>query len=405
MATVQVTGIKNAKDRLNYLQEEAHYTDDYVQSRNSYIGGNVEPEMADGLFAKLNRFTHSKNQAYQIIQSFSIDEFDYKNYDPKRANELGCELAEQVLQDKGVNAPYIVFTQADGKGHHVHNHILLCNFTDKGKTIPHGLSFFKVRDINDGVMTGAQSSVQPKLINSRNVDNADRQDPLTGKYGKSHKHKTDRQIKTDDLRSDVMSAIDQSRNREELIRNLELLNIQIVKRREDDDPFYAKNGKLKQSINLYRDGIKRRSKTLTGLSLEQIEKRLKKNAEREVTASNALREEQTNRRRQKRLRNIRQEQSQANVSKFEPPKKRKQTVKEFEKQLEEKSPKVQLEYWRHKLNKLIAKGKNDNDKSYHEAWQKTLQLRELVADEQSQRSVNATQYTSSQYERDDGPSF
>lgn len=378
MATVQVTGIKNAKDRLNYLQEEAHYTDDYVQSRNSYIGGNVEPEMADGLFAKLNRFTHSKNQAYQIIQSFSVDEFDYKNYDPKRANELGCKLAEEVLQDKGVNAPYIVFTQADGKGHHVHNHILLCNFTDKGKAIPHGLSFFKVRDINDGVMTEAQSSVQPKLINSRNVDNADRQDPLTGKYGKSHKHKTDRQIKTDDLRSDVMNAIDQSRNREELIRNLELLNIQIVKRR---------------------------SKTLTGLSLEQIDKRLKKNAEREVTASNALREEQTNRRRQKRLRNIRQERSQADVSKFEPPKKQKQTVKEFEKQLEEKSPKVQLEYWERKLNKLIAKGKNDNDKTYHEAWQKTLQLRELVADEQSQRSVNTTQYTSSQYERDDGPSF
>ena len=62
-------------------------------------------------------------------------------------------------------------------------------------------------------------------------------------------------------------------------------------------------------------------------------------------------------------------------------------------------------YWERKLNKLIAKGKNDNDKSYQEAWQKTLQLRELVADEQSQRSVNATQYTSSQYERDDGPSF
>ena len=66
MATVQVTGIKNAKDRLNYLQEEAHYTDDYVQSRNSFIGGSVDAEMADSLFAKLNRFTRSEEHTSEL---------------------------------------------------------------------------------------------------------------------------------------------------------------------------------------------------------------------------------------------------------------------------------------------------------------------------------------------------
>ena len=139
MATVKVTSIKRASERFDYMQEEAHFVDDYVGSRNAEIGGNVNPKIAPQLFNKLARANgNNSNDLYQIIQSFDISEFDYKDYDPKVVNKLGCELADKVLKDKGVTAPYVVYTQADGASHHVHNHILICNYTDKHKSIPKG---------------------------------------------------------------------------------------------------------------------------------------------------------------------------------------------------------------------------------------------------------------------------
>ena len=57
---------------------------------------------------------------------------------------------------------------------------------------------------------------------------------------------------------------------------------------------------------------------------------------------------------------------------------------------------VQLKHWQEKLHKLMAKGKNDSDKEFHAAWQKVMQLNELVADEQSQKAVNTTQYNTNQ---------
>ena len=35
MATVKVTSIKRASERFDYMQEEAHFVDEYVGSRNA----------------------------------------------------------------------------------------------------------------------------------------------------------------------------------------------------------------------------------------------------------------------------------------------------------------------------------------------------------------------------------
>ena len=128
---------------------------------------------------------------------------------------------------------------------------------------------------------------------------------------------------------------------------------------------------------------------------ERLEQNAAKPVEKEATTVKTTSEENVNKRKQKRLRITRQEQSQTITNKPKPQPK-KLTEKEYEKRLEEMPLAVQLKHWQEKLHKLMAKGKNDSDKEFHAAWQKVMQLNELVADEQSQKAVNTTQYNTNQ---------
>lgn len=396
MATVKVTSIKRASERFDYMQEEAHFVDEYVGSRNAEIGGNVNPKIAPQLFDKLARANgNNSNDLYQIIQSFDISEFDYKDYDPKVVNKLGRELADKVLKDKGVTAPYVVYTQADGASHHVHNHILICNYTDKHKSIPKGLSFFKVAKANDDVVTAQYSPIQDGLKAVREYHENEERSPLNGHYHGARRDNKDRKEKKDILASDVKLALSRSRSRQQFEQELARLQIRIVRSRDGEDGWLTKKGKFRKNITFYRDGIKARSSGLLNMTAQDLSERLEQNAakpvEKEATAVKTTSEENVNKRRQKRLRITRQEQSQTITNKPKPQPK-KLTEKEYEKRLEEMPLAVQLKHWQEKLHKLMAKGKNDSDKEFHNTWQKVMQLNELVADEQSQKAVNTTQY-------------
>lgn len=66
-----------------------------------------------------------------MIQSFDKS-FDYKNPDDvKKVNELGQKLVGQVVPDKLA----LVYTQADGTHHMLHNHIIVCSLSENLKAM------------------------------------------------------------------------------------------------------------------------------------------------------------------------------------------------------------------------------------------------------------------------------
>lgn len=70
-------------------------------------------------------------QAYTLIQSFDAS-FDYKNIDDvKKVNQLGQKLVGQVVPNKLA----LIFTQADGKNHILHNHIIVCSLSENLKAM------------------------------------------------------------------------------------------------------------------------------------------------------------------------------------------------------------------------------------------------------------------------------
>lgn len=116
---------------------------DYSSARNNYdkahngydmkrvlaaSGVNCTPK--DGK-AKMQAIWHKKKtkqkrmiEAYTIVQSFDPENFDYrKEEDVKLVNEMGQELVKNVVPSRLA----LVYTQADGTHHVLHNHIIICN--------------------------------------------------------------------------------------------------------------------------------------------------------------------------------------------------------------------------------------------------------------------------------------
>ena len=70
-------------------------------------------------------------QGYTLIQSFDKS-FDYKNPDDvQKVNEMGQKLVEKVVK----NRMALVYTQADGTHHMLHNHIIVCSLASNLKAM------------------------------------------------------------------------------------------------------------------------------------------------------------------------------------------------------------------------------------------------------------------------------
>jgi len=86
-------------------------------------GWNVDPAYAKTqMAATRDAFRTGGKQTTRIIQSFSTDDLDPLNAaDWQRANRLGMELAQKAFPDYQVG----VYTQLDGVGHKLHNHLVV----------------------------------------------------------------------------------------------------------------------------------------------------------------------------------------------------------------------------------------------------------------------------------------
>lgn len=99
-------------------------TVDQLKNRAVVMSGlNVDPEYAKTqMKATRDVFSTRGKQTTRVIQSFPITDLDpAKPHDWQKANQLGLELAQKAFPDYQV----AVYTQLDGKGHKLHNHIIV----------------------------------------------------------------------------------------------------------------------------------------------------------------------------------------------------------------------------------------------------------------------------------------
>ena len=120
------------------------------------VGGTngIDPVIAKEQFKAVRQaFNQNKrrNQVLRITQSFADNELNARNpSDWQRANDLGCQLAQQLYPDY----QSAVYTHIDGKNHIIHNHIIVNKVNLKtGKKLDErkGTAVERTRQMNDEI--------------------------------------------------------------------------------------------------------------------------------------------------------------------------------------------------------------------------------------------------------------
>lgn len=157
MSTTSISVTKNLAGSINYVlygtgekkkQNENNGTTRAVAVSCSVKGGvKAFWKLGNDIKRKNSKI---KNVGYNIIQSFNDKQFNYTNKkDARIVNGLGVELAHRLFP----NSPVLVVTHNDGKGHKLHNHILVLNYDMQTQhAIRKNRSIKAVRAVNDKLM-------------------------------------------------------------------------------------------------------------------------------------------------------------------------------------------------------------------------------------------------------------
>lgn len=157
MSTTSISVTKNLTGSINYVlygtgekkkQNENNGTTRAVAVSCSVRGGvKAFWKLGNDIKRKNSKI---KNVGYNVIQSFNDKQFDYKNAkDARIVNGLGVELAHRLFP----NSPVLVVTHNDGKGHKLHNHIIVLNYDlQTQRAIRKNRGIRVVRAVNDKLM-------------------------------------------------------------------------------------------------------------------------------------------------------------------------------------------------------------------------------------------------------------
>ncbi|MDM8303717.1 hypothetical protein [Limosilactobacillus vaginalis] len=289
MSTLFVEPSASLFKALGYLAEQSH-NPDQCPDRNLMVDSNCSDVSeffaeTERRIAKANRL---RNHLYSVRLSFSRDEFDpTQATDQDLAFELSKEFVESWLKEKGINRPYIVALQADGKSGLLHSHIYICNPGADAKGIPKGVSALKMQDLNDKVTRefmlkhDRSTAVQDKLMaNKKQHDH----NSMGASVGEQHYGKSKANAKAVDnkeyMKKAMMSALKQATSRQEFLQLILQQNIYLNRdaNKSSDDLWLRHDGGFRKSLSFEYRGTPGRTATLLGLSLEQIDQRLKWNA-------------------------------------------------------------------------------------------------------------------------------
>ena len=289
MSTLFVEPSTSLIQALGYLAEQSH-NPDQCPDRNLMVDSNYSDVSeffaeTERRIAKANRL---RNHLYSVRLSFSRDEFDpTQAADQDLAFDLSKEFTEAWLKEKGVNRPYIVALQADGKSGLLHSHIYICNPGADGKGIPKGVSALKMQDLNDKVTRefmlkhDRSTAVQDHLIASKKQHD---HNSMGASVGNRHYGKAKANAKAGDnkeyMKKIMLSALKQATSRQEFLQLILQQNIYLNRRanKTGNDLWLRQDGTFRKSLSFEYRGTPGRTATLLGLSLEQIDQQLKWNA-------------------------------------------------------------------------------------------------------------------------------
>ena len=155
MPYTRITKTKSASASIDYLRGHDKGHNGYLQRNQMVSGVNMLPDGAmpfEVQMAKLLRHKSSRNktEGWRVIQSFGPGELDADEpSDVAKAHEIGCRLAEAMWPGFQV----AVFTQSDGKGHKLHNHLFVCNVnTETYKGCDHNQTFHpRIKEKSDEI--------------------------------------------------------------------------------------------------------------------------------------------------------------------------------------------------------------------------------------------------------------
>ena len=288
MSTLFVEPSTSLIQALGYLAEQSH-NPDQCPDRNLMVDSNY-PDISsffaetERRIAKANRL---RNHLYSVRLSFSRDEFDpTQATDQDLAFDLSKEFVESWLKEKGVNRPYVIALQADGKSGLLHSHIYVCNPGSDGKGIPKGVSALKMQDLNDKVTRefmlkhDRSTAVQDKLMANKKQHDHNSMGASTGDchYGKSKanaKAKDNREY----MKKALTNALAQATTRQAFLRLIQQRGIYLNRRanKEDSNLWLRLDGTFRKSLSIEYRGTPGRTTTLLGMDLEQIDQQIKRN--------------------------------------------------------------------------------------------------------------------------------
>ena len=288
MSTLFVEGSTSVYKALGYLAEQSH-NPDQCPDRNLMVDSNY-PDISsffaesERRIAKANRL---RNHLYSVRLSFSRDEFDpTQATDQDLAFDLSKEFTEAWLKEKNVNRPYVIALQADGKSGLLHTHIYICNPGADGKPIPKGVSALKMQDLNDKVTRefmlkhDRSTAVQDKLMENKKQHDHNSMGASTGNH---HYGKAKANAKAADnkeyMKKAMMAALNRATSRQKFLQLILQQSIYLNRRADkaSDDLWLRQDGTFRKSLSFEYRGTPARTATLLGMTLEQIDYRLKQN--------------------------------------------------------------------------------------------------------------------------------
>ena len=127
MPYTRITSTKNVAACIEYMRGHGH-GHNAEEVRNQYVSGigllndgSIPFDVQMGWTLR-HRNSRNKVDAFRVIQGFGPEELNADNpEDVFLAHQIGLDLAEKMWPGHQV----AVFTQTDGKGHKVHNHLVV----------------------------------------------------------------------------------------------------------------------------------------------------------------------------------------------------------------------------------------------------------------------------------------
>lgn len=285
----------SAQSAIKYLENKnPHSINSLVKERNERVSSNcldVSDAMKQQtkLLKRLGKIRSDSIALYSIVQSFDPDELDYHHVsDIDKCHQIGIDVAKQLTKAYP-DRIWAVFTQADGEAHHLHNHILFFNYDRSLHALGHSLSWQRdLKPINEWV-TRKHLQSQP-AIDARYKDWQGGNEPLRIRY---HKRHINRKRNISHIKKSVQQALLKAQSRNEFTKFLELQNVKILARSNNNDPWFTTTGQYRKALTFQYHGFRARSNTVLGLTVMDIDDQLSINAKK-VNATDHLNSHQEN---------------------------------------------------------------------------------------------------------------